>query len=309
MTSATRIVTLTMNPAIDLASRAREVRPIHKIRTFDEQLDPGGGGVNVARVIHALGGDTLALVLTGGVTGQFLLELLDDAGVPRQSVAVAGRTRVSTTVHDESSGLEYRFVPEGPVVSEQEWRAVLAALESIEAGWLVISGSLPRGVPEDFYARVIRARAACGQRCVLDCSGPPLRAALGQGLTLLKPSLNELEHLLGRELRDPVAQDLEALALTRDGAARMVAVTLGAEGALLAAGERVYRQPALPGPVRSTVGAGDAFLGAMVLALARDAAPEDALRWALGAAGVAVSGLGTARLTRAEVEARLAAPR
>lgn len=298
-----RIVTLTVNPAVDMASTAPTVRPTHKIRTFDEHVDPGGGGINVARVIHALGGDTLALLLAGGVTGHFLDELLDNAGVPRRCLPIAGRTRVSTMVYDQANALEYRFVPEGPTVTAPEWGAILMALRETDAGWVVASGSLPRGVPEDFYAQVAGLCAQRGQRLVLDSSGPALKAALGQGITLLKPSLNELEHLLGRELRDPRAQDEQAMTLVRDGAAHMVAVTLGAEGALLATETGVYRRAALTGVVRSTVGAGDAFVAAVTLALARGKTPDAALAWGIAAAGVAVSGVGTARLTRAAVEA------
>ena len=298
-----RIVTLTLNPAIDMASTAPVVRPTHKIRTFNEHVDPGGGGVNVARVIHELGGETLALVLTGDVTGHFLNELLDGAGVPHRSLPIAGRTRVSTTVHDQATGQEYRFVPEGPVVTAPEWQAMLAALEQIEAGWVVASGSLPRGAPDDFYAQAARIAARRGQSFVLDSSGSPLKAALGQGITLLKLSLNELHHLLGRPLADPRAQADEAMALVGRGAAGMVALTLGAEGALLASAAGVHRMAALQGTVRSAVGAGDAFLAAMTLALARGKAPERALAWGIAAGTAAVAGVGTARLTRAQVEA------
>jgi 6-phosphofructokinase 2 len=300
---APRIVTLTLNPAIDMASTARAVRPTHKIRTFDEHVDPGGGGVNVARVIHALGGDTLALALAGGVTGHFLNQLLDDAGVPRSCLPIAGRTRVSTTVHEQETGLEYRFVPEGPVVAEAEWRAMLTALEEAEADWIVASGSLPQGVPEDFYAQVARIAARRRLPFVLDTSGAPLKAALGQGIALLKPSRNELEHLLGRELADPRVQEDEAMALVRRGDVDMMVLTLGAEGALLATASSVHRMAALPCAVRSTVGAGDAFLAAMTLALARGKPPGDALAWGIAAGTAAVAGTGTARLTRAEVEA------
>ena len=300
---APRIVTLTLNPAIDMASTAPAVRPTHKIRTFDEHVGPGGGGVNVARVVHALGGDTLALVLAGGVTGHFLAELLDDAGVPRRCLPIAGRTRVSTVVYDQTTGLEYRFVPQGPVIAATEWSSMLTALQEIEADWVVASGSLPPGVPEDFYARVAQLCAARGQRFVLDSSGAPLKAALGCGIRLVKPSLNELELLVGSALPDAPAQDAQAMAMVRSGAADMIAVTLGAEGALLATAGGVYRRAALAGVVRSTVGAGDAFLAAMTLALARGKTPEHALAWGIAAAGVAVSGVGTARLTRAAVEA------
>ncbi len=299
-----RIVTLTLNPAIDLASAAPSVRPVHKIRTSGEHVDPGGGGINVARVVHALGGDALAVLVQGGATGRFLTELLDEAGVPYRAVPIAGRTRVSFTVRAEDSGAEYRFVPAGPQVGEAEWRAALAAVDAAECGFVVASGSLPPGVPADAYALAARAAAARGRRFVLDTSGPALRATLGAGVDLLKPSLGELESLAGRSLSDPAAQAAEARALVAAGAARMVAVSLGAAGALLATEAGVLRRPALAGPVRSAVGAGDAFLAAMVLALARGAAPAEALDWGLAAGAAAVAGVGTARLHRADVAAR-----
>lgn len=299
-----RIVTLTLNPAIDLASTAPAVRPTHKIRTAGEEVDPGGGGINVARVVHALGGDALAVLAAGGATGRFLTELLEEAGVQYRVVPIAGRTRVSFTVRETVTGQEYRFVPEGPRLTEAEWRAALSALTEAEGGFVVASGSLPPGVPTDAYAEAARLAAARGRRFVLDTSGPALRAALGVGIELVKPSLHELETLVGHPLPDPAAQEAEALALVRAGAARMVAVSLGAEGAILATDAGVLRRPALPGPVQSAVGAGDAFLAAMVLALARGAAPEAALNWGIAAGAAAVAGIGTARLRREDVEAR-----
>ena len=155
MDHANRIVTLTLNPAIDMASEAESVRPVRKTRTFNERLDPGGGGVNVSRVVRALGGDTLAVVLAGGVTGRLLEVLLDAAGVPRRSVAVNGLTRISQVVHERSSGLEYRFVPEGPLVQEGECVAALAALAEEPGSWVVLSGSLPRGIAVEIEAVVL----------------------------------------------------------------------------------------------------------------------------------------------------------
>ena len=301
---APRIVTLTLNPAIDLAGTAPWVRPVHKIRTTGEHVDPGGGGINVARVVHALGGDALAVLAAGGATGRFLTELLDEAGVAYRAVPIAGRTRVSFTVRAEDSGAEYRFVPAGPELAEAEWRAALASVDAAEGGFVVASGSLPPGVPAEAYAIAARAAAAHGRRFVLDTSGPALRASLGAGIDLLKPSLGELESLVGHKVTDAAAQAAEARALVEGGAARMVAVSLGADGALLATAEGVVRRPALAGPVRSAVGAGDAFLAAMVLALARGAAPAEALDWGLAAGAAAVSGVGTARLHRADVAAR-----
>jgi len=300
-----RLITLTLNPALDLAADADAVVPTHKIRMHQEHADPGGGGVNVSRVVHELGGDTLAVIAAGGASGRVLEEMLDEAGVPRCSVTIQGRTRVSLNVLDRGSGLEYRFVPEGPTLSEPEWRAVLAAVEEARGEWLIASGSLPHGVPDDAYAQVARIAARRGQRFVLDSSGEALKAAMDQGgIELVKPSLNELEHLVGCELKDPARQDAEVMALVQRGAARLIAVTLGRDGALLATPDGVLRMSAMDVPMRSSVGAGDAFLAATTLALARGCTPLDALAWGTAAGATTIACAGTARLRRADVEAR-----
>ena len=296
------IITLTMNPSIDLASQAERVQPVRKIRTYGERQDPGGGGVNVARVVRELGGQTCAIVLAGGVTGRFLEQLLDQAGVPRRSLAIAGNTRIAQTVLERSSGLEYRFVPEGPRIQEAEWQAALAAVREIpEGSWLVASGSLPAGVPEDFYARLAGVAAQRRLRMVLDTSGAALRACIGQGITLLKPSLGEFEALIGRSLRDPAALEAEALQLVKQGGARLLAVTLGQDGALLASAAGVLRLPALPVEVRGAVGAGDSFVAAMTLSLALGRKPADAFAWGMAAGAAAVSQAGTAHPRREDV--------
>ena len=299
-----RIVSLTLNPCLDLAAEAEHVWPTHKVRTDHEHTDPGGGGVNVSRVVHVLGGDTLAVMLTGGAPGRVLNELVDDGGVARRSIPVVGKTRISLNVLDRSSGLEYRFVPEGPTVTDAEWQTVLDVLSEIDSDWLIASGSLPAGLPVDAYAQVAQLAAQRGHRFVLDTHGKPLRAALHHGITLLKPSLGELEGLLGRKLPDPRMQEAEAMALVREGAADMVAVSLGEDGALLATRDGVLRMASPPIRVQTAVGAGDSFLGAMVLAMAQKRSAEEALRWGMAAGAAAIVCGGTARLTRSEFEAR-----
>ena len=310
--AAGTILTLTLNPTIDVAAEAERVQPVRKVRTRGETFDPGGGGVNVARVLRELGGETLAVILAGGVSGRFLEELLDEGGVPRRSVPIAGRTRISHTVRDLSTGQEYRFVPEGPAIAAAEWQAALEVLEEERADWIVASGSLPRGVPADFYARAARIAARRGRRFVLDTSGPALPAALGHGVALVKPSRGEFEALVGRPLPTPEAQAEAAAALVRSGAAGLVAVTLGHEGALLAGPDGLLlRLPALEVPAVGAVGAGDSFLAAMVLALARGEGPREAFAWGLAAGAAAVMRPGTAHPRREDVEAlrrRIALP-
>ena len=197
------------------------VVPTHKIRMHHEHADPGGGGVNVARVVHELGGDVLAVIAAGGASGRVLEEMLDEVGVPRRSVLIQGRTRVSLNVLDMRSGLEYRFVPEGPTLSEAECARVPGCRRG-DRGRL---GDRQRQPAERRAGGCLcpdgaDRRAARGQRFVLDTSGAALKAALEQGGSeLVKPSLSELEHLVGCELKDPAAQDAEAMALVRRGAA------------------------------------------------------------------------------------------
>ena len=167
MPPSSRIATLTLNPALDLASEAAEVGPVHKIRTTGDHVDPGGGGINVARVLHALGCETLALIATGGVTGRYIESLLDEASVPWQAVRIEGRTRICLTVLDRATGQEYRFVPQGPEFAASEWKAVLAAVAGVDAGWLVAkAAACPPACPRTLMARLPASpRAAASASC------------------------------------------------------------------------------------------------------------------------------------------------
>ncbi|WP_201833753.1 1-phosphofructokinase family hexose kinase [Microvirga zambiensis] len=297
-----RIVTLTLNPAIDGAAEAEEVRPIHKIRTWAERYDPGGGGINVARVIKELGGSALALYLSGGATGPILDQLVQAAGIDSRRIPIRGHTRVSHTVHERSTGLEYRFVPEGPPLGLDEWEGCLAAIEEIDCDYLVASGSLPRGVPSDFYVRVGHIAGQKGARLVLDTSGEALRDSARQGVFLIKPSLGELESLIGRELPDPRDQDAAVQDLIASGAAEIVALTLGRDGAALATRGRSIRVPGAKVVPKSAVGAGDSFLAAITLGLAQGRRIEDAFALGMAAGTATVLTAGTELCRRADVE-------
>jgi 6-phosphofructokinase 2 len=301
-----RIVTLTINPAVDLASQAASVQPGHKIRTFGERYDAGGGGINVARVISELGGDTLALFASGGVTGRFVEEMLTTAKIPWQSVRIQGACRISVTVRDQSDGQEYRFVPRGPELTASECANILATLSNIEADWVVASGSLSPGVPSDFYGKVAKLVRARGGNFALDTSGPALKASLGHGVSLLKPSLSELATIVGQEVRSLSGQMEQTKRLVDSGAAEMIALTLGAGGAILATTERIIHSPAFAVSEKTGVGAGDSFLAGLVFGLAERRALEDALRLALACGAAAVQSIGTAQVRRTAVEALLA---
>lgn len=294
-------LTLTLNPALDIATSTQRVEPTHKLRCTAAQLYPGGGGINVARVLHRLGCPVQAWYLAGGLNGQRLQALLEAEGVPAHAQAIAGATRENFSVLESISGQEFRFVLPGPTVQTPEWQTCLTALGHLQPvpDWLIASGSLPPGVPDDFYAQLAQQARQQGQRLVLDTSGPALAAALQAGVYLLKPSLRELRELTGQPLPDVQAWQQAVQHFIAQGQAEMVALSLGEQGALLASRSGVWQAAALPVPANGgTTGAGDCFLAALVWALAQGNAPAAALAWgvAAGTAALLAGGTGLAQV-------------
>jgi 6-phosphofructokinase 2 len=204
----------------------------HKLRCTDTLRDPGGGAINVARVLKRLGADCRALYPAGGVLGQLLRALLDAEGVAGIAFDIAAETRESFTVLERASGREFRFVLPGPELSKKEWQACLdrvAALAEPPA-YLVASGSLPPGVPDDLYARLARIARERGSRMVLDASGRALAAALEEGVYLVKPNLRELRELTGQALEAEDEWSSAASPLVTSGKAQVVALSLGHRG-------------------------------------------------------------------------------
>ncbi|WP_146339731.1 1-phosphofructokinase family hexose kinase [Nesterenkonia sp. NBAIMH1] len=302
------ILTLTMNPALDVSSSVDRVRGERKLRCGPARFDPGGGGVNVSRAIRSLGGSSTAVYPLGGPTGDAYSRFVADSGIAGHVVTIAGDTRQSLTVDETSTGEQYRFVLPGPVLSEAEWKACLSAAADrlSPGGFLVASGSLPPGVPEDLYATLAGIAQARGVRLAVDASGPPLEAALSHGVFLIKPSRDELADLVGAD-RDlsPDEQLHAARRLVAEGRAEAVALTLGSEGALLVTSHAALRLPTPRVTVASTVGAGDAFLAGMVLRLAEGIPLPRAFRTAVAAGSAAAMMPGTG-VCRAEDVARLA---
>ena len=289
----TTILTIALNPAVDISSETEFVRPTRKIRTSKTRHDPGGGGINVARVITTLGGDVEALFLAGGEIGLLLDRLLETEGIHRHLVRSASQTRISFMVRELGTGLEYRFVAEGPAVRSDELQRCLDLVASRKERYVVASGSLPAGAPCDTYARMAELAAIRGAKFVLDSSGAGLSTTLEQSrVFLVKPSRGELEQLVGKKLDEDGIRQAAGDIVAR-GSAELVAVTMGADGALLASTEGILRLPAIHVRVRSAVGAGDSFLGAMTWALSEGKAPADAFRFGMAAGAAAVMTSGT----------------
>lgn len=302
-----RIATLTLNPTIDGSSVAETVGHTSKVRTADERFAPGGGGINVATVLGRLGTDAEAVYLAGGITGPVLRGLLDRAGIAHRAVPIAGDTRISLAVFERATGHEYRFVPQGPMVSEAECRACLDVVGGLDCAWLVLSGSLPSGAPDDLYARIVGMARARGTHVVLDTSGAALKAALAHGgVRLAKPSLGELQEIAGHSLDSDAKIVAAAQAVVAAGGAETMAVSLGEQGALLVEAGRVLRLSAIAVEARSAVGAGDSFVAAMTFGMASGWDVEQAFRLGIAAGTAAVMTPGTDLCQREDV-VRLAA--
>jgi 6-phosphofructokinase 2 len=299
-----RIVTITLNPALDKCASIEQVRPNAKLRCKPPRFDPGGGGVNVARAIYRLGGKALALYTMGGPQGQMLMNLLDDEGGDHHPVRIGGNTRESLTVIEESTGQQYRFGFPGPQLAEKEWTYFFDYLADMDPppDYVVGSGSLARGAPADFYGRLARNVRDLGGRAIIDTSGEPLVEAAEAGVYLLKPNIRELGQIAGRELQSD--QEIEAAArnLIDDGDNEVLIVSMGPAGAMLVTGEGAQRITAPMVPIQSRIGAGDSMVGGITLALARGWDVLAAARFgvATGSAAVMTSGTQLCRKDDAE---------
>jgi 6-phosphofructokinase 2 len=320
------IVTLTVNPALDLSSSTDRIEPEHKLRCGPSVVEAGGGGVNVSRVIARLGGASTALVTVGGATGGAYRDLLaaeaaalaalpGDGAMSTELIPIAGATRQNITIDETTTGHQFRFVLQGPTLSDDEGMLCLDTLDAAlppGPGFVVLSGSLPPGAPDDLYARAVQHARERGRGVVVDASGAALAAAVEAAPHVIKPSGRELRELaaaLGLAPRGIATEQVEVdqlVAIARQlivsRGVEVVALTLGAQGAAVVTAEEVLRLAAPDVPVRSTVGAGDSFLGAMVLRLAQGHDLAAAARAGVAAGAATAAMPGTQLGERADVE-------
>ncbi len=301
-----KIVTLTMNPALDISADVDRVVPEHKLRCGQPDFAPGGGGINVARAIARLGGAAGAIYTCGGPFGRLLQDLLNAEDLTSQAVAIVGPTRMSFTAGEQSSQQQYRFAMPGPQLQETEWQRCLDMLASLDPApdYLVASGSLPPGVPIDFYARLSRITAAKHSRLIVDTSGEALRATLaeGRGVYAVKPNLRELRILAGNELADEQQQEAVARDIIAQGQSEVLILSLGAAGALLVTADGSERLRAPTVPIRSKIGAGDSTVAGFTLGLARGMPLRAAVRFGIAAGAAAVMTPGTELCRREDTE-------
>jgi 6-phosphofructokinase 2 len=301
--AAAPIVTLTLNPALDCCTETDTIAPTVKLRCAAPRYDPGGGGLNVARAIHMLGGEAVAVFPGGGATAATLEALLAARGTPFERIPIVGVTRESLCVTERTTQRQYRFVLPGPTLSPLEQQTCLDHIADRRPAprYLVVSGSLPPGARPSLLWRIGDLCRSMDTRLILDTSGEALRQAAGCRAYLIKPNADELGELAGHPVRCDADEDAAAMRLVAMGVAEVVLVSLGARGALLATRAGLERQPAIAVPTRSTVGAGDSMVAAATLGLARGAPLASILRLGLAAGAAALLHPGTELARREDV--------
>ncbi|MDP4261290.1 MAG: hexose kinase [Bacteroidota bacterium] len=298
-----KIITITFSPCIDKSTSVPVLIPEKKLKCTAPKLEPGGGGINVARAIKKLGGTATAIYAAGGYTGKFFNKLVADEGVPAVIIESENETRENIIVLEESTNQQYRFGMPGTELKEKEWNRFLVAIEEIkDVEFIVASGSLPPGVPADIFARMGAIAKKRSIKFIADTSGDALKYAAHEGAYLLKPNLGELGSLVGKTYLEPGEACPAAKEIIGKGDCEVVVVSMGANGAMLITRDRVMKF--LPPEVKrkSTVGAGDSMVAGIVLELSRGKSLEESVQYGVACGTAATINEGTELCRLQDVE-------
>ncbi len=298
------IITITLNPAIDKSASIEHIVPEHKLRCKDIKYEPGGGGINVARAIKRLGGNALAVFSSGGYSGLLMQDLLKKEDISFLPVKVRDWTRENFIVVETSTNRQFRFGMPGPEMSLTEAEQFLDALDKIDPkpDFIVASGSLPPGLPADFYARMAKSAKSLGAKFILDTSGKALQLAIDEGVYLVKPNLGELSKLAKVDSITAEQVEMFAKQLIYKNNSKVVVVSMGAAGAMLVSDERTEHIPAPPVHKKSTVGAGDSMVAGMVYSLSQGDGLTDMVKFGVACGTAATMNSGTELFIKKDVE-------
>jgi 1-phosphofructokinase len=303
------IITVTLNPALDKTARVDVMRANALNRLRDVQVDAGGKGVNVSAMIHALGGESLALGFAGGGAGEELLSLIAKKRLKADFVRISAITRTNLKVVDKQGALTELNEP-GPAIQAAEWREMESKLTGYGApgNAFALSGSLPAGLGTDTYKRLSTLLRRAGAAVFLDADGDALKQALQSAPDAIpdyiKPNRFELLQYFGIPDDERVSEiRLAELCYSLvDKGVKLLALSLGAEGAIFASKRGIWRAPVVPVEVRSTVGAGDSMIGALVYGFEQGLPEEQCFALAMAASAGACATDGTKPPDRALVD-------
>ena len=298
-----KIITITFSPCIDKSTSVPELIPEKKLKCTYPKLEPGGGGINVARAIKKLGGEATAIFPSGGYTGFFFNHLLEKENIPVIIIESKNETRENIVVLEEKTNLQYRFGMPGTELSESEWQQCLKIVEEMKGvEFIIASGSLPPGVPLDIYARLAVIAKQKNTKLIVDTSGEALKHAANEGVYLLKPNLGELSSLMGIGMIETDMIESVAKQVIDKGHCEVVVVSLAEAGAMLVTKNETHR--AIPPIVKrkSVVGAGDSMVAGIVLALSRNKTLKEALQYGVACGTAATMNPGTELCRKNDVE-------
>ena len=297
------IVTITFNPCIDKSTSIPQLIPEKKLICTSPTLEPGGGGINVARVINRFGAEALAIFPSGGYSGQFFNQLIKKENIPAKIIETKNETRENIIVLDESSNNQYRFGMPGAGLNETEYNLCLKAVEELDdVSFIIASGSLPPGVPSNVYARISKIARAKKAKFIVDTSGDSLKQAIEEGVYLLKPNLGELSYLAGKKYLQFSETEEIAKHIIESGKCEVMVISMGAEGALLVTNE-MTEMIVPPGVIRkSTVGAGDSMVAGIVYYLSIGKTIHEAAQYGVACGTAATMNPGTELCRKVDVE-------
>lgn len=302
------IYTVTLNPAVDRELTVLAIEFDTVLRALEWRVDTGGKGFNVSRMLISLGTVSTALGFAGGDSGKLLRSGLISSGIETDFIWIDGETRTNVSIVTADHDHYVKVNEPGPTILEQEQQALLAQVRrlAVPGDWWVLSGSLPPGVPADFYAQIITLVKRSGGYAILDASGPALRHGCQAGPLLAKPNDVEAHNLSGLPVDSTAEIATVAAEVRRLGVANVV-ISLGKEGAVLVDDQQVWLLASPAIVERNPIGAGDSLVGGLVWGLDQGLTLPEALSWgiACGAATASRSGTAVGRRERVETLVKL----
>jgi len=298
------ILTITFSPCIDKSFSVPELIPEKKLRGSVPKMEPGGGGINVARVLSRLGANAIALYPSGGYTGKALDQLMSREHISMISVETENETRESIIVLEALANRQFRFTLPAPSLSENELEKIFEHIEGINnLDFIVVSGSTPTDMSPNIFPRIAAISMKKKAKLIVDTSGEALKHAVEQGPYLIKPNLSELASLAGKEyLQQPDEIVHHARNIIQIRNCEIIVISLAAAGAMLVTSDKAI--PVVPPlvKIKSTVGAGDSMVAGIVFALSRGDNIETAVQYGVACGTAATMNRGTELCHKEDVE-------
>jgi 6-phosphofructokinase 2 len=296
------IITLTINPSLDKSTHFAKLVAEQKIRCEKPRYDAGGGGINVSKAIAKLGGKSTCVFTSGGSSGEMLKDLIAKEKLESIVIKTKNWTRENFIAFDTSTQSQYRFGFPGNELYDDETAKIIEVVSNLEASYLVISGSLNEGLPTNFYQKIAETAKASRIKVIVDTPGEALKKVLETGVFMIKPNIGELAKLIGVERLELADVEKAAKNLIEKGAAEIVVVSLGADGAILVSKNETHFVKAPIVDKKSTVGAGDSMVGGMVLALSQNKTLKEVIQMGVCCGTAATMNEGTQLFRVEDVE-------